>query len=181
MALSPGDIKLVPKLKKIGMVYPVRTIMAARACGLSLPLGCSILMQETGGGVNEWGHDPTIFVGGYDQKHNVRYGALVTAASYKAYLVQRGAEGKGGMQGVGPCQLTYYTLQDAADKAGGCEKVLPNLKVGFASLAASIRRDGLRAAVVAYNGSGPAAEAYADTVLARAVTYAHTLGLPAPV
>lgn len=57
---------------------------------------------------------------------------------------------------------------DEADERGGCWRPNVNMLVGFEHLAADIRRNGLRAGVRAYNGSGPDAESYADTVLARA-------------
>ena len=84
------------------------------------------------------------------------------------------------MQGVGPCQLTYWTLQDAADALGGCWKPLANMRVGFSHLAEAVRRSGLRAGVAAYNGSGPAAEAYAQAVIERADRFALELHVPAP-
>ena len=45
------------------MRMPVRQLMAARKTGLNLALSSAILMQETGGGINEFGHDPTVAVG----------------------------------------------------------------------------------------------------------------------
>jgi hypothetical protein len=128
-------------------------------------------MQETGGGINEFGHDPTVAVGW----------GTVTEAKYRQYAKLRDNPTPGShCQGVGPCQLTSFTYQSFADGRGGCWKPLVNMKVGFEALAASIRRDGLRAAVVAYNGSGVLAEHYADAVLARADGYAVRLGLPKP-
>lgn len=153
------------------MRIPVRTLLAARAAGLNLALACSILMQETGGGLNEFGHDPTVAAGW----------GTVTKVKYLAYKALRDAQGHGTRcQGVGPAQLTAVGFQDEADRLGGCWRPLVNLKVGFGSLAGTIRRDGLRQAVVAYNGSGPAAEQYADRVLARAASYARLLRTPAP-
>lgn len=180
MALSPKDMLLVPKLRKLGIQVPVRMIMAARKAGLAVPIAASILMQETGGGRNEWGHDPTIFVGGHDTHNGKQWGETVTASAYKAYLAQRGTAGHGGMQGVGPCQLTYYAYQDAADKAGGCWKPLPNMIIGFTALANLIRRAGLHDGIAAYNGTGSAAQQYADAVIARADQYAAALGVPKP-
>lgn len=148
---------LVLKLRKGGIVYPIRTIMAAKSAGLPLALACALLEQESSGGHNVFGHDPTIFIGAGE----------VTEAKYKAYKAKRGPQGQGGMQGVGPCQLTWYSIQDYADKLGGCWKPLVNMKVGFKILADNIRQSGLRAGVRAYNGSGAAAERYADQVLAR--------------
>jgi hypothetical protein len=65
-------------------------------------------------------------------------------------------------------QLTSLGLQDRADQLGGCWQPGPNIRVGLEFLAGNIRRMGLRPGVVAYNGSGPAAQRYGDDVLARA-------------
>jgi hypothetical protein len=173
-----SDAVLIVRMRKLGMQMPVRTLRAARYAGLSLPVACSILTQETGGGRNEWGHDPTIFIGGYDAKNKKNWGETVTKAAYTEYKKQSGYTGSGGMQGVGPCQLTYYGYQNAADKIGGCWNPLPNMKIGFTTLAASIRRNGLHDAIRAYNGVGPAAERYATTVIARAEAYSKVLGVP---
>jgi hypothetical protein len=170
ITLSPVDEQRAEVLVKHGILMPKRCIVACEATGLPLALGGSILMQESGGGRNVWGHDPTIFIGGFDKKNNVNHGPNVDEAGYKAYLAQRGPKGAGGMQGVGPVQLTYYSFQDEADALGGCWDALNNMKVGFGHLAASIKRNGMRAGIVAYNGSGSAAERYADTVIARQAT-----------
>jgi hypothetical protein len=84
-------------------------------------------MQETGGGKNEWGHDPTIFIGGGT------FGQPVTEESYAAYKVERDATGKS--QGVGPTQLTFRGYQDQADALGGCWRPANNLVVGFGIIA----------------------------------------------
>ncbi len=176
--LSPAKQALVPVLRQLGNVIPVRTIQAAEATALPLALAASVLTQESGGGHNVWGHDPTIFVGGNDVRHGVDYGPLVTRAGYLAYKAERGPGGRGGMQGVGPCQLTYYALQDRADELGGCWAIEPNLHVGFAELASLIRRNGLEPGVAAYNGTGPSAARYAQVVLARADTFGRALDRP---
>ena len=155
------------------MVYPINTLMAARKCGMPLALGCSILMQETSGGVNEFGHDPTIFVGA----------GLVTEDLYLQYRAQRNKTGM--QQGVGPCQLTDSSLQNEADNLGGCWKPVVNMYVGFKYLLDMIRQNGgvprgTRAGVTQYNGSGPEAVAYAQEVEARTVYYAKYLNVPNP-
>lgn len=154
-------------MKRDGIVIPGAVVIAeAHAAGLPLDLACALLVQESGGGRNAWGHDPTIFVGGFDAHRGVHYGPLVTEEGYRQYLKQRGSHGQGGMQGVGPCQLTYFAYQDEADREGGCWQPRFNIRIGFRYLAANIKRYGLRAGIRAYNGSGPAAEHYADSVLA---------------
>jgi len=113
-------------------------------------------VQESGGGKNEWGHDPTIFICGGT------FGQPVTEESYTAYVVERDATGK--MQGVGPCQLTWKGYQDQADALGGCWKPIINMIVGF-GIIAGYRKAGLswRDCWKRYNGS----DAYADQMVKR--------------
>lgn len=163
---------LVEQLRGLGILMPAECLAAAREAKLPLHLAASLLVQESGGGRNVYGHDPTIFVGGPG-------GGLpneVTEANYKEYLRLRGEQGEGGMQGVGPCQLTWWSYQDEADELGGCWDPLANMRVGFKRLADDIRRYGLHPGVKAYNGSGAAADAYATEVLARADTFRAKLG-----
>jgi hypothetical protein len=180
---AANKAELLPKVdRRIALMHahgilanPAVVIEEAHAEGVPLELACALLMQETGGGRNEWGHDPTIFVGGYDAHRGVHYGETVTEDAYKAYLAQRGKTGRGGMQGVGPVQLTYYSYQDEADAEGGCWQSRFNMRIGFRHLAANVKRYGLRAGVAAYNGSGPAAQRYANSVLALAEQWKHIL------
>jgi hypothetical protein len=147
---------LLARLKRNGIVYPYWTAVQARRQKLGLPLACAILMVETGGGHNEFGHDPTIFVGA----------GTVTEAKYLAYKALRDRTGL--CQGAGPCQLTSAGLQDRSDALGGCWKPRYNLAVGFHFLHDLIAEKGLRAGTAAYNGSGAAAERYAEHVLTLA-------------
>jgi hypothetical protein len=71
------------------------------------------------------------------------------------------------MQGVGPLQLTWWATQDAADKIGGCWVPKNNIRIGFHLLASLIKNYDTKGGVRRYNGAGPRAEAYADSVLAR--------------
>lgn len=131
----------------------------------------AILWQESGG-KNVWGHDPTIFIGGFDRKNNrywtiPRWKGYVNEAGYREYKRQRRADGSGGRQGVGPLQLTWHTTQDAADRKGGCWKPRINIRTGFEILDAQVKAHGLRDGLRRYNGSGPNAERYAQEVLAK--------------
>ena len=171
-ALTPADASLAEQLARLGILMPAECLTAARAAKLPLHLAASLLIQESGGGRNVYGHDPTIFSGGpgHGQPNEV------TEANYKEYLRLRGAKGEGGMQGVGPCQLTWWSYQDEADNLGGCWDPLTNMKVGFGRLADNIRRYGMHPGIKAYNGSGPAADAYATEVIARAEDFKLKLG-----
>lgn len=155
---TPKELLTGRRLKKYGIVNPLYTIRAAKQASLPLALACAFLEQESGGGHNEWGHDPTIFIGGG------KFGPQVTKRAYLVYKQQRGPTGRGGMQGVGPMQLTYYSYQDEADKLGGCWNPYHNMQVGFKTAADHIRRYGIAEGIAAYNGRGPAAEAYSRNV-----------------
>lgn len=144
------------RLRRAGIVYPWWTWRQARVARLGLPLACALLMEESSGGHNEFGHDPTICAGW----------GQVTKGRYLAYRHLRDTTGE--CQGVGPCQLTAASYQDEADRLGGCWQPRYNIAVGFHALAGLIRADGLPVGVQRYNGSGPAAEAYARRVLALA-------------
>jgi hypothetical protein len=129
---------------------------ATRAAHIPLYVGCAFLQQETDGGRNVFGHDPTVFAGAGE----------VTKAKYLAYKEVR--ERTGQMQGVGPMQLTWFTYQDRADRLGGAWKPYPNMLVGFRHLAALHRSTGSwTAAAHEYNGGGPMAEAYAAQMADR--------------
>lgn len=75
-----------------------------------------MLMKESGGGRNVYGHDAV-------QCGPV--GGTVTEDNYREYLRNRA---QCGSQGVGPTQLTYYTLQDRADQLGGCWRPEINIR-----------------------------------------------------
>jgi hypothetical protein len=159
MALSERDEMLAQRLGAAGLKYKVTTIEEARRVGLPLSYALAFLEKESSGkdadgrarfGLNLFGHDAV---------RNIR-GGLVTEARYRVYVRQRKAGM--GMQGVGPCQLTWYGLQDMADAMGGCWKPRYNMRVGFAQAKALIKAHGKRGGVTRYNGSGPAAQRYAD-------------------
>lgn len=156
---------LVRRLRSSGIVHPIFTAQLSALHGIPLPLACAILMQESGGGINEFGHDPTIFIGA----------GAVTKAKYLAYakLRDRTAE----CQGVGPMQLTSSGLQKQADQLGGCWQPRWNIAVGLHYLAEVLDQHPGNAAagIAAYNGSGPAAERYAQHVLILAAHYKEAL------
>jgi peptidoglycan hydrolase-like protein with peptidoglycan-binding domain len=138
-----------------GIVRAGEVAELARRAGLALPAAATVLQVESGGGYNVWGHDAVDPCGAY------RKGAPVTEAAYRRYLAIRGARHERS-QGVGPCQLTWWGLQDLADRRGGCWRWEVNAAVGFEHLAELIRSGGVREGFRAYNGTGAAARAYAD-------------------
>lgn len=145
--ITPYSLARMARARKHGIRMPFRAWRAAQATGVPYAVVCAFLMQETSGGQNIFGHDPTIFVGA----------GQVTKPKYLAYRAKRRAGG--GMQGVGPMQLTWWEFQDEADAAGGCWKPYVNILVGC-RLLARYRDTGASWHEVArrYNG----AEAYAD-------------------
>lgn len=122
---------------------------------------CLALLENESGGENIFGADP-----GGTALPRVWYDTVVTEEKYRVYLHRRNE----GMtpNGVGPCQLTSAFLQDAADKKGGCWQVKPNMEVGFAFLHGLMLAHGPFGGFEAFNGSGPAAVAYAERAIARA-------------
>lgn len=136
-----------------GAAFSLRIIWEARRVPMPPSLGFALVQQESGFR-NVFGHDPTIFVGA----------GLVTQEKYAAYLLERGRHGEGGMQGVGPCQLTWWSYQDQADALGGCWDSRHNIHVGFQLLGRLMGVHGYEVGIARYNGSGPAATAYSRTV-----------------
>src|SRR5687768_4554903 len=100
------DATLVARLLDGGIVDPVTTIAEAQRAGLRLALACALLEKESSGGHNVFGTQHSIFRGA----------GVVTEQKYLAYRAQREASGNADLQGVGPCQLTDWRLQDAADR-----------------------------------------------------------------
>lgn len=124
---------------------PVRAFRAARAADIPYSVACAYLIQETSGGQNIFGHD-----GGSGGWYS---GAgKVTKSKYLAY--KRGRVAGRGMQGVGPMQLTYWSIQDEADRLGGCWKPYVNMLVGFKLIRQYKDSYGTwREAAVRYNGA----------------------------
>ena len=164
---------LAASLTRHGFQNPAQILAARTAAKLGLPVACAMLDQESSGGRNEWGHDPTNFIGGFDAVTGKHWGATVTQPAYLAYKAQRAVHGA---QGVGPCQLTSPSLQDEADAAGGCWIPQHSMAVGFHYLHDLIVEHGLLNGCIAYNGAGPAANAYGAHLVALAEHY-KTVGL----
>jgi hypothetical protein len=112
---------LIERLRAAGIDSPRIAIQEAKRAGLPLELACALLEKESGGGANVYGHDPSIFSGA----------GQVTRENYAQYKKQRIASGNRKMQGVGPCQLTWWEFQDQADAQGGCWRPRYNMRVGF--------------------------------------------------
>jgi hypothetical protein len=155
---------LYRRLKAAGIIHPIWTAKYAAMHRVPLGLLCAIEMMESSGGVNEFGHDPTIFAGA----------GAVTKAKYLAYRVMRDQSGE--CQGVGPMQLTSAGLQAEADSLGGCWLPKWNIAVGAHYLGECLRANPtLELGAAAYNGSGPAAIAYGERAVALADHFARVI------
>lgn len=151
-ALTPRDRRIAATIGRHGIIRPRIVVAAARTADITIATACTLLEKETGGGHNIFGHDPTIYAGA----------GKVTREKYRAYKARRLESGNRLMQGVGPCQLTWWEIQDTADRAGGCWRPYYNEAVGFAYLASLADQHGsLREGARAYNGTGAAADTYA--------------------
>jgi hypothetical protein len=144
-----------------GILRASEVVELAAACGLDLACAAVMLDKESGGGRNVWGSDGVVIAANTYVK-----GSTVTQAAYLAYRTAVRA-GRAGRQGCGPTQLTYGPFQDQADQAGGCWDWRANVRTGFMILANNIRAGGIRTGFRAYNGSGAAAERYADDAMNR--------------
>lgn len=152
-----------------GILRAQLVVEIAQAAGLELAAAAAMLEKESSGGRNVWGHDGVATGGAYNK------GDEVTRDAYMRYR-QAIETGRAGRQGVGPCQLTYGPFQDQADALGGCWDPACNMRVGFRHLQGLIAQFGLRDGVRRYNGSGPAAVAYADDVLRKIDAWRGRLG-----
>jgi hypothetical protein len=133
--------------------WPSLTIEAAVKAKIPRSRGLALVQTETNFR-NVYGHDPTIFAGA----------GQVTEHNYARYKRERG---RTQMQGVGPCQLTWWELQDRADRMGGCWRPEVNMLVGLSWLREQCRRLGVGPGIASYNGTGAAAQAYSRTVRRR--------------
>lgn len=163
---SPRDLLLARRAKRYGMKNSLRIVLEARRAGLPVSLAFALVEQESTNGANVWGHDPA------PNGHTSSLGGKpVTRATYLSYRDVRGPSGRGGMQGVGPLQLTWWEFQDIADSYGGCWVPKHNLRVGFGVLAKLIKTYGKYNGIARYNGSGAAAQRYASSVLDKQDTW----------
>jgi hypothetical protein len=157
---NAADREYAIAAKSWGMVGSLRLLWEARAAGLWASQGLALRTIESGvrGDGNVWGHDSSPNGGTSDLG-----GEPVTEADYRAYLRRRGNRGQGGMQGVGPLQLTWWGFQDEADKIGGCWVAKFNYRIGFDHFAHLVVANGERLGAAIYNG-GPSRPnfAYAD-------------------
>jgi peptidoglycan hydrolase-like protein with peptidoglycan-binding domain len=170
---------VIERLRAGGIVSPKVCVAEAARAGLRLEFAAALLEKESAGGHNVFGHDR-------DRSGRYIYPARdgtvkVTKELYLDYKRRRIASGNKAMQGVGPCQLTWFSFQDDADKEGGCWKPQINMRVGFRRLAGLMRTHGDAVGARMYNGSGDAAEAYSVDLRKKAAAWKARLDGAAPV
>jgi hypothetical protein len=158
MPTSSRDNELAHKAKAHGARYSLRIVLEARRADIPISLGFALVEQESGFS-NVFGHDDSIFHGA----------GKVTKARYLEYKRQRGTPGRR-MQGVGPCQLTWWQFQDKADHLGGCWIARHNIRVAFEHLGGLMRQHSTRDALAVYNAGNARSrqgQDYAASVLRR--------------
>lgn len=142
-----------------GMANAAVIVQAAQLEGMDLAVAATLVAGESWG-KHIWGHDP-----GETGGHYVK-GGPVTQANYLAYRAAMRA-GEIRRQGCGISQATSAEYQDRADQLGGCWDMLANCRSGFRGMQALMSRYGVRDGARRYNGSGDAAERYADNFMSR--------------
>jgi peptidoglycan hydrolase-like protein with peptidoglycan-binding domain len=154
------DALRAERLRTLGLKHPAMTIEEARRAGLPLAAALAFLEKESSGVDRDGVHRFGLNLFGSDAVRNPVKGGRVTKARYDRYLRNRRAGL--GMQGVGPCQLTWWEFQDMADRAGGCWVPRFNMRIGFAVGARLIQQNGPHDGAMRWNGTGSAAARYAD-------------------
>ena len=162
---SVRDDQLAEILDRHSVKYPKTTVAEARRVGLPISYALAFLEKESSGKDSDGSSKIGLNLFGHDAVRNPVKGGFVTEERYRTYLANRKAGL--GMQGVGPCQLTWWELQDMADRRGGCWRPEANMRVGFALAKRLIKQHGKLGGAMRYNGTGPAAQAYAQDWLAK--------------
>ena len=165
-ALSERDRQLAEWFRRNRFLHPYLTVAALRRAGIKPQSAAALLQNESSGR-----HDGGTVSGGRNvfgcdwQRTGDKPPYCGQPVTLTRYVLLR----KHGKQnGVGPCQLTLFVFCDRADKIGGVHLPFPNMVTGFRILKENANREGtLREGARAYNGSGQAAEEYADRFIAR--------------
>jgi hypothetical protein len=146
-------------LTNYGLGLADELVTAAQLEGIDLAVAATVIEKESAGR-NIWGSDTHVTAGTYTP------GGPVTQANYLAYRAAVQA-GRIGRNGCGPAQCTSASYQNQADALGGCWDPVANMRSGFRGIQALINQYGVFGGFEHYNGSGPAAIAYANDSMAR--------------
>lgn len=148
------DLKLAYRAKRHGSRYSLRIIWEARRANIPISLAFALVEQESNFR-NIFGHD----------RGGPFAGQNVTASKVRQLIshVHRG----GTSNGVGLTQLTWIGYIEQAQRRGGAHIPKHQLSVAFDALHNLIRRYGVHGGYKHYNGTGSAADVYADRLEAR--------------
>ena len=91
----------VSVLAEGGIIGAEDVVSIAAIAGLELAAAATLLVKESSGGRNVWGHDAVTVA-----PNTYAKGGPVTESNYAAYLAAVNA-GHAGRQGCGPTQLTF--------------------------------------------------------------------------
>lgn len=175
--LTPRDRQLAGWFKAHGFAHPFLTVAALRVARIKPQTAAAQLTIESGGGRNVFGCD-------YGDAHPGAppyCGDAVTAGRLLALLRSSYSNG------VGPTQLTFKGYLDQTADPGDprvlsgvsrawAARPFLNMVKGFSILRGNAKREGsLSQGARAYNGSGPAAEAYAAKFMRLRGEYRNSL------
>lgn len=170
LPMSPTTVSGV--LVGFGMERPVELAALFIKAGVEPAVGAAFCEQESSTARNVWGHD------GVDPKGLYVKGAPVTLEAYAAYAARRkhhdgpAVGDEVDTQGVGPLQITHWSLQDECDQrlgpSGGTWVWEHNVEYGLGLIrsyltAAAGEADPVWAAAKRYNGKA----AYADELIEK--------------
>jgi hypothetical protein len=150
--LSAKDYLKVARARRAGARHALKIAQEARRADLPLDLAYALVEQESA--------FKNIF--GCDHGAGRAFCHQQVTRERVQTLLNSGVA-----NGVGLTQLTYRPFVVEANRIGGAHRPRFQLRVGFKVLKNNIRGQGYRAGIRAYNGSGPAAERYADLLIAR--------------
>lgn len=153
------------RLKRAGVKRPQMVLSEARRARLRPQYALAMLENETGV------PQRNIFGCDYGARSSAPWcHQKVTRARVLSLLAQNLNNG------VGWTQLTYRPFVDEAERHGGAHKPRYQMRVGFRVLKDNIDREGsVWSGFRAYNGTGSAAEAYANRALSNAAKWERVL------
>lgn len=157
------DLIVARRAKRAGATNSLRIVYEAHRAQVRVSDAFELVDAESG------------FRNIFGADEHAPFAHLKVTADRVAALIRSVIAG-GVSNGVGLTQLTYLPYILAAQQLGGAHVPRNQLRVGI-GLLGSLQRahGGRRAGFRAYNGSGPAAEAYAEARLAGALKWHNRL------
>jgi hypothetical protein len=145
----------IEALKRLGVKSPGMVLSEAKRADLNPEYALAMLEKETG--------IPQQNIFGCDHGPGRAFCHMKVTKERVAALRASGA-----MNGVGWTQITWWEFVRDADNMGGAHLPRFQMRVGFDVLAAHIAQYGVWDGFRRYNGSGSAAEAYANEAVGLA-------------